>query len=168
MTTLFAQPYDISTCGFYFDSFDDYSASLQTLKLIMASPSRNLRSSSSTAKISTAPLPKPGTFIKAIWPPSLRQSMIGTNTRSAVLSSLLANAATASIQQAIIPTNSTSTSLNWTASRNLPNILSMKASLATFPNASPFTSTMMPSPVIWPFEYCELTIAGKRFVYACR
>ena len=32
MTTLFAQPYDISACGFYFDSFDDYSDKVAKLK----------------------------------------------------------------------------------------------------------------------------------------
>ncbi len=32
MTTLFAQPYDISACGFYFDSFDDYSRKSANLK----------------------------------------------------------------------------------------------------------------------------------------
>ncbi len=32
MTTLFAQPYDISACGFYFDSLDDYSRKSANLK----------------------------------------------------------------------------------------------------------------------------------------
>jgi antirestriction protein len=32
MTTLFAQPYDISAHGFYFDSFDDYAQKSATLR----------------------------------------------------------------------------------------------------------------------------------------
>ena len=32
MTTLFAQPYDVSACGFYFDSFEDYSDKASNLK----------------------------------------------------------------------------------------------------------------------------------------
>jgi hypothetical protein len=32
MTTLFAQPYDISACGFYFTSFEDYQAKADALR----------------------------------------------------------------------------------------------------------------------------------------
>ena len=46
MTQLYAQPYDLSATGFYFETADDYTAKANPCATTMASLSKSLKSSS--------------------------------------------------------------------------------------------------------------------------
>jgi hypothetical protein len=54
MSELFGQPYDISAQGFYFKTAEDYQKTSAGTRNDLGFPSRNTRSSSSTASASTS------------------------------------------------------------------------------------------------------------------
>ena len=97
MTELFAQPYDISAQGFYFQTAEEYQEkSAKTKNDFGFSPSRNTKSSSSTARASTPNCSRLWASINAtsrsFWKPVTH----GTTSRSKKSSSPWASAATAS------------------------------------------------------------------------
>jgi hypothetical protein len=58
MTTFYAQPYDISATGFYFDTTEQFDAKIRTIKNDYGQPVEEFEISLSTAKPSTPSLPK--------------------------------------------------------------------------------------------------------------